>query len=106
MATPRKNEKALYLKRLQSRGQIGAISRIASPRPDDMIGSLFARFPAHAAALLVLALWSPVSPVAAAQTDAANVYMAGADVKSEAPVDGDLYAAAGRVVVAQPVRGD
>lgn len=71
-----------------------------------MIGSLFARFPAHAAALLVLVLWSPVSPVAAAQTDAANVYMAGADVKIEAPVDGDLYAAAGRVVVAQPVRGD
>jgi hypothetical protein len=38
--------------------------------------------------------------------DAANVYMAGADVKIESAIDGDLYAVAGRVLVEQPISGD
>ncbi|MCI3950991.1 MAG: polymer-forming cytoskeletal family protein [Burkholderiales bacterium] len=55
---------------------------------------------ASAAALVFAA------PAASDDGQAANVYATGADVKIDAPVEGDLYAAAGRVSVGQPVRGD
>jgi len=52
-------------------------------------------------------LWHAFLPTASAsEGDPDNVYMAGADVKIETAVDGDLYAAAGRVSVGQPVSGD
>jgi len=46
------------------------------------------------------------APMAHAMEEQRNVYAAGADVRIEAPVEGDLYAAAGRLGVAFPVRGD
>ena len=55
----------------------------------------------------IAVLWHALVPAAnAGDGEPANVYMAGADVKIETPVDGDLYAAAGRVIVQQRVSGD
>lgn len=47
-----------------------------------------------------------VAPVAHAMEEQRNVYAAGADVRIEAPVEGDLYAAAGRLGIPVRVRGD
>lgn len=44
--------------------------------------------------------------VAAGDADEANAYMAGADVRIDTPVAGDLFAAAGRVSVERAVSGD
>lgn len=59
---------------------------------------------AFAAAAL---LWHALLPAASAdEGDPTNVYMAGADVRVDAPVEGDLFAIAGRLNVEQPVEGD
>ncbi|OGA39975.1 MAG: hypothetical protein A3G24_14005 [Betaproteobacteria bacterium RIFCSPLOWO2_12_FULL_62_13] len=44
--------------------------------------------------------------MAGGDKDAANVYMTGAEVMIDAPVSGDLFAAAGRISVDHPVSGD
>ncbi len=66
------------------------------------------RVPGVLRALAVAAaLWHASLPAAnAGDGEPSNVYMAGADVKIETPIDGDLYAAAGRVIVQQRVSGD
>lgn len=52
-------------------------------------------------------LWHVLLPTAGADDgDPTNVYMAGADVRVDTPVEGDLFAVAGRVNVDQPVGGD
>lgn len=52
-------------------------------------------------------LWLAAMPAASAAGDSAtNVYMTGAEVRTAAPVSGDLFAAAGRVSVDHPVSGD
>lgn len=54
-----------------------------------------------------LMLWPAITPtMAGGDKDAANVYMTGAEVMIDAPVSGDLFAAAGRISVDHPVSGD
>lgn len=55
-------------------------------------------------ALIVVAAAAP--PAGRAHDHAANVYMTGADVRIVAPIEGDLFVAAGRVSVDAPVSGD
>src|SRR3990172_10263469 len=54
-----------------------------------------------------LMLWPAITPtMAGGDKDAANGYMTGAEVMIDAPVSGDLFAAAGRISVDHPVSGD
>ena len=71
--------------------------------------SLRARVRRHLAALnLAAACFVPLAPVLAADDEIAptNVYLAGAEVRIDRPVTGDLVVAAGRIHVDQPVGGD
>jgi cytoskeletal protein CcmA (bactofilin family) len=61
--------------------------------------------PCVSTAALMVALIAG-APAAWADEHAANVYMTGADVRIVAPIEGDLFAAAGRVSVDAPVAGD
>ncbi|MEA3157258.1 MAG: hypothetical protein QOK44_4847 [Betaproteobacteria bacterium] len=64
------------------------------------------RFIALAALFMVMTLAAPGADAADEDGAPANVYMTGAEVRIDRPVDGDLTAAAGRIHVDQPVAGD
>jgi hypothetical protein len=57
-------------------------------------------------ALAALACFTCCLAAAAEDGPAANVYVTGAEVRIDAPVPGDLVAAAGRISVDKPVAGD
>jgi hypothetical protein len=66
-----------------------------------------ARILRAASGLLALALLgTPGSRAAEDDSAAVNVYMAGAEVRIDRAIDGDLVAAAGRIHIDQPVAGD
>lgn len=60
------------------------------------------------ARLLLVAMLGVAPAGAAIEDDAApsNVYMAGAEVRIDRPVEGDVVAAAGRIHIDQPISGD
>ncbi len=60
----------------------------------------------HAALVFVTALIAPAAIAVDEDGAPTNVYMTGAEVRIDRPVEGDLVAAAGRIHVDQPVGGD
>ena len=64
------------------------------------------RYLPWAVAFSWLLLWTTAGAAAEEDSSAAPVYMTGAEVRIDRPVDGDLIAAAGRIHVDQPIAGD
>jgi len=68
--------------------------------------SYYARYAAALGLFAAAMSWSAADASEILRPTAANVYLAGPNVYTEAPISGDLLAAAGRIRVDHPVGGD